>query len=70
MNNDIEQKIFLGEEKEENRLNLGYYWPPPPQGLYKGLGVNFQGNHYKVKEWRFEKNDAGNEIAIIILEES
>ena len=70
MDNEIEQKIYLNEVKEENRLNFGYYWPPPPQGLYKGLAVKFEGNHYTVKEWKFEKNDAGNEVAIIILEES
>jgi hypothetical protein len=60
-----EQKIYLNEEKEEHRMKFDYFWPPPPSGLYKGLSVNWEGNYYEVKDFRFEKN-----ILVIILEES
>lgn len=58
-----EQKFYLNEEKEEYRLRFNYFWPPPPDGLRKGLKVNWEGNHYKVKDFRFEES-----AVVIILE--
>jgi hypothetical protein len=71
MSEFIEQRFYLNEEKEGNRIyltNLDTFLPQA--SLTVGHQISFEGNHYKIKKVRFEKDDSGNDkAAIIILKE-